>query len=48
MDTTPKQLKLQTLNNLSWSEYIKLFNAKHNPMLTSVGSVEVRVDEKKD
>ena len=48
MDTTPKQLKLQTLNNLSWSEYIKLFNAKHNPMLTSVGIVKVKINEKRE
>ena len=48
MDTTPKQLKLQTLNNLSWSEYLVLFNKKHNPLMTSVGTVEVKIDEKKD
>lgn len=48
MDTTPRQSKSPTLKNLSWSEYIKLFNAKHNPMITSVGVVEVIVDEKKD
>ena len=39
----PRQSKSPTLKNLSWSEYIKLFNAKHNPMMTSVGVVEVKV-----
>jgi len=36
------------LKNSSWSEFLVLFNAKHNPMLTSVGTVEVIVDEKKN
>ena len=49
MGTTPKQSKLkQQLSKSSWSEFIKLFNAKHNPMMTSVGVVEVIIDEKKD
>jgi len=25
-----------------------LFNKKHNPLMTSVGTVEVKIDEKKD
>jgi hypothetical protein len=48
MDTTPKQSKSLTLKNLSWSEYLVLFNKKHNPLMTSVGTVEVKIDEKKD
>lgn len=51
MDTTPRQLKLRSqtfLKKASWSEFIKLFNEKHNSMLTSVGVVEVKIDEKKN
>jgi len=51
MDTTPRQLKLKSqtlLKKASWSEFIKLFNKTHNTMLTSVGVVEVKIDEKKD
>ena len=51
MDTMPRQLKLKSqmfLKKASWSEFIKLFNQTHNPMLTSVGVVEVKIDEKKD
>ena len=51
MDTMPRQLKLKSqtfLKKASWSEFIKLFNQVHNPLLTSVGVVEVKVDEKKD
>ena len=51
MDTTPRQLKLKSptlLKKASWSEFIKLFNQTHNSMLTSVGVVEVKVDEKKN
>mgnify|MGYP005988955045 CR=1 FL=1 len=51
MDTTPRQFKLKSqifLKKASWSEFIELFNQKHNPMLTSVGVVEVKVDEKKN
>ena len=49
MATTPKRLKLkQQLSKSSWSEFIKLFNAKHNPMMTSVGVVEVIIDEKEN
>ena len=49
MDITPRQLKSQTfLKKASWSEFIKLFNQKHNSLLTSVGVVEVKVDEKKN
>ena len=51
MDTTPRQLKLKSqtlLKKASWSEFIKLFNQIHNPLLTSVGVVEVKVDEKKN
>ena len=51
MDTTPRQLKLKSqmlLKKASWSEFIKLFNQVHNPLLTSVGVVEVKVDEKKN
>jgi len=43
MDTMPKQSKSLTLKNLSWSEYLVLFNKKHNPLMTSVGTVEVKV-----
>jgi hypothetical protein len=51
MGTTPRQLKLKSQTHLkkaSWSEFIKLFNKTHNPMLTSVGIVEVIVNEKKN
>jgi len=51
MDTTPRQLKLKSptlLKKASWSEFIKLFNQTHNSMLTSVGIVEVIVNEKKN
>ncbi len=51
MDTTPRQLKLRSqtfLKKASWSEFLKVFNQIHNPLLTSVGVVEVKVDEKKD
>ena len=49
MGITPRQLKSQTLlKKASWSEFIKLFNQKHNSLLTSVGVVEVKVDEKKN
>ena len=51
MDTMPRQLKLKSqtlLKKASWSEFIKLFNQVHNPLLTSVGVVEVKIGEKKD
>ena len=51
MDTTPRQLKLKSqtlLKKASWSEFIKLFNKKHNSMFTSVGVIEVVIDEKKN
>ena len=50
----PRQLKLspktfQKLNKASWSVWIREFNKVHNPtMFTSVGVVEVNVDEKKN
>ncbi len=42
MDITQKPSKLN-LKKASWSEFIKLFNAKHNKELnTSVGVVNVK------
>ena len=51
MDTMPRQSKPKSqtiLKKASWPEFIKLFNAKHNSMLTSVGIVEVIIDEEKN
>ena len=46
----PSKLKRQLfLKRASWSVWIREFNKKHNPTLfTSVGVVEVRVNEKKN
>ena len=50
----PKRLKLSqsTLNKLkkvSWSKWIKVFNQVHNStMFTSVGTINIEIDEKKD
>ena len=46
----PLSLKTQhLLKKANWSEWIKVFNQVHNPpMFTSVGVIEVRIDEKKN
>ncbi len=46
----PLSLKRQLfLKRASWSVWIKEFNKVHNPtMFTSVGVVEVNIDEKKN
>jgi len=48
----PSKLNLKTqhlLKKASWSEWIKVFNQVHNStMFTSVGAVEVRINEKKN
>jgi len=50
----PKRLKLSqsTLNKLkraSWSEWLKAFNLVHNStMFTSVGSIVIKINEKKN
>ena len=48
----PSRLNLKTqhlLKKASWSEWIKVFNQVHNStMFTSVGSVSVKIYEKKN
>ena len=46
----PKLSSLKTqLKKASWSEWIKVFNRVHNPtMFTSVGTIEVKINEKKN
>ncbi len=50
----PKRLKLSqsTLNKLkkaNWSEWVKAFNQVHNStMFTSIGIINVNIDEEKD
>lgn len=42
-----KLLKTQKrLNRASWSEFIKIFNKRHNShLMTSLGVINVKVDE---
>ena len=48
----PSRLNLKTqhlLKKASWSTWIKVFNQVHNStMFTSVGTVSVRINEKKN